>query len=286
MSRLNIKPPGRCIFCQNFGMTNEHLWPKWLRSHLPKRFKRTGYISSISAHSDAGLEHENVAAGRLHGRHGHTTSAQLNIVCKICNNTWMSHINDTLKPVLLPLVDGEWHGVPDEQASLVLATWATLFTMVAEFADPRSIGLSQDQRNWFRENKRPRDDWQMWIGQYSGTRWCGTFWHTAFGRQSEVGPTADGVPKIRFSGQTTLFAAGKVIFQTFAPSPDFNVTHDDYTRSGFFQFWPPTERAVVASNPIAIDDHSALNIAMSTREKFGWRLTPGIQDWITNMPLK
>src|SRR5213593_3811716 len=87
-----------CIFCGSSDeLTREHIWSDWVRKLVPSdkpemHFHRFGPIGS---------EQERSYPKRPY-------RWRLRVVCKTCNNGWMSRIDDAAKPIAEPMILG--HG--------------------------------------------------------------------------------------------------------------------------------------------------------------------------------
>lgn len=81
-----------CAFCEHTGkLSNEHIVSQWLADLFP---------GPISAHYGTGDKAKHFITGSMDWKAG--------VVCKRCNETWMSKIeSEHAKPVLTPLVTGE-----------------------------------------------------------------------------------------------------------------------------------------------------------------------------------
>ena len=154
--------------------------------------------------------------------------------------------------------------------------------MVIEFADIPTVGITQSQRSWFRANQHPPDGWKIWMGPYAGKRWCGTFWHTGFGVYSDPpGPPPNGP---LFNGQTTMFAAGGVIFQTaFSPENEPLAVLEYPPSFGVFRLWPPPNQLRL-DPAFLIDEHHALNLAIQIRNALNIPIDQETKLWIMCMP--
>lgn len=71
-------------------------------------------------------------------RKGDGRSQKLKVVCEPCNNEWMSVLQDRTKDILLPLLLRDAHEISEQHHEL-LATWATMFTMVYETCQPNPV---------------------------------------------------------------------------------------------------------------------------------------------------
>jgi hypothetical protein len=79
-------------------MSKEHVWPDWLDPYLPKgevnheRMCQTVYRT----HSVRAVKKQS----------GSSQSGRVRVVCRACNNGWMSVLQSDAKPILIPLLTG------------------------------------------------------------------------------------------------------------------------------------------------------------------------------------
>jgi hypothetical protein len=105
---------------------------------------------------------------RVRKFHGDPLHRKLRVVCGECNNGWMSRLQNRAKPILLPLILGEKAQLR-RTAQTLIASWATMTAMVAEFAIPSTVTSPQSERVWFQANQVPAPNWRVWLGHYRGT---------------------------------------------------------------------------------------------------------------------
>lgn len=194
----------RCIFCQTSGrLSREHIWADWLRNFVPRRDDR-------STHRIAGSDTENkILRGKL-DRPGDIMAQRLRIVCKSCNEGWMSQMQERTKPHLVGLIRDGWTAL-DEDAQRILAAWATMFTMVFEYADPPTATVTQADRTYFMIHKAPPPNWLVWIGRVNlfpaspaNANHHGCLFN---------GRDLTGLQEI-YQFQSTGFSVGSIFFQT------------------------------------------------------------------------
>jgi len=92
----------KCLFCDSKNVSKEHIFPKWLKPFLDKKiFNSTIYLNDSydeSASYDEKLLSlfQSGVEGHKENSHGYTTQT----VCRQCNNTWMSNIENKAKAIL------------------------------------------------------------------------------------------------------------------------------------------------------------------------------------------
>ena len=95
-----LRKRNQCIFCQGSGMSKEHFWSSWMDSVIPKGEKNE-YTNIILSGQD-----ENLSMDSISVRQGDVITKKIRVVCKKCNSGWMSRIEETVKPILLKLMNG------------------------------------------------------------------------------------------------------------------------------------------------------------------------------------
>jgi hypothetical protein len=239
--RKNLKPPGRCIFCGGFGLSKEHIFAEWIQQLIPPRFTRTRHHATLG----------NLAFKGKLDRPGDPLSRRLRVVCKPCNEGWMSRLQSQAKPVVSSLIKGEWTTLNDVQQKLV-ASWMAMTTMVLEFADIATIAIPTVERERFYVVKEPAPEWYIWIAPYEGEAGSGAFWHTGFriGDISDIG---------RFAGmniQVTTFNLGRTLFHCFSNYSTLYFQPVGFSpQLGLIQVWPIQSTSVqMPVRPLNDDD--------------------------------
>lgn len=192
------KPPGRCIFCQGFHLSKEHLFADWLRDLFPR--------SAADTHTMG------VAEGgpwTLSRQQGHSGSRKIRTVCIPCNRTWINHIDDDAKYVATPLIQGNATVITPAMQK-VLANWFIKMAMVGDSRNRKRSVVIQPHRDWLKDQKEPPSGYEVWVSSYEGTDW-GDLGFYQNGGHLDFTPVAG--PGKEFSGyaQTSFFGLGKMV---------------------------------------------------------------------------
>lgn len=185
-----------CVFCcERKTDSGEHLYAQWLRDYVPHWSKERTQQTSV-------LDEAPYTVTKA----GAVNSQQLRIVCQQCNGGWMSGIQSSAKPVLVPALKGFWP-LTDEKSYQALAAWAALFTIVAEYKHKASMGITQEERTRFKgSNGAITEHWNLAVGWYSGSE------NAAY---SHVNVDLALVGDMTLSRiQVTTFLVGNLIFLT------------------------------------------------------------------------
>jgi hypothetical protein len=269
--RTNHKPPRRCIFCghgrgRGEKMSDEHLWPEWMHPYLPKLDdpkKHEGFEVVRSGRI--------VFSDRKKPQQGHTYTKKLKIVCKVCNETWMSRIEDEAKPILIPLLQGQKLLLRRRDRE-VLATWLALKMMIFECEDIRDTVIDQASRIEFMKNQKIPLRIRIWIGYHNTFDWYYSYLHqTALATSSPREPAQSGFKNI----QTTAFGFGHVFTLSLVTgrTEDFRINFN-FPKSigGINRLWPLGQSDINWPGG-ALSDAEVSRISQILREFLASRLT-------------
>jgi hypothetical protein len=151
-----------CIFDAGLPLSREHIYPRWMRDHFPPNDRTEHLVSMTLFNSDSPTRRASrtVLQGDHRGR-------RIRCVCEACNNGWMSRLQSRAKPVLEPLVLGEYAQI-ESPAKIVLAAWATMFAAVWEYTHPPTIAITQNQRRALMNDMLPGELFGVWIAPFAG----------------------------------------------------------------------------------------------------------------------
>ncbi|MET3911102.1 hypothetical protein ABID59_005464 [Bradyrhizobium sp. S3.3.6] len=147
-----------CMFCDGRGMTGEHLWPLWMSRLEVRNYDKNSHSQWLSD-----INEEGTFIIKQQARLGSIEDIVIKRVCSTCNNGWMSAIQGKAKPLIINLLAGKRDGLTSD-SQLVLAQWATMLMMVAEFLAKDRVAISPAQRRDFMETQRPPENVKLWIG--------------------------------------------------------------------------------------------------------------------------
>lgn len=198
-----------CIFCEGDGkLSKEHIYPNWLKEHLIND-------DNSSTKHRVTLNQNKPQIGKLQ-RKINFHKQKLRIVCESCNNGWMSQIQSLAKPHLIPLINGEWDAMTPA-AYRAISVWATMFTIVHEYAHPETAMVPKIERHQFKNNQLTPSTWRVWLGKHIDIEDHPAFInHFGFKMQQ---------PKFIQNLQSTGFTVGKLFIQTYMASPSCNLSN-------------------------------------------------------------
>lgn len=222
-------PRGRCPFCQDLhpDPTKEDIYPIW----LVKELRRLG--ARISSPDP-----------RRRKIIWPTTP-----VCRHCNNTWMSALENDVSKILRPMfLHTRMVSEADQKR---LALWAAmkviLFDAAGESVVPHGFGQSL---NIFRQ---PHPDIRVWIGAYHDPDPLPLIIRPIY---AESAGEAE-----RLSGWCVTFAVVRVAFQVFIPFFEGNLAPLPDFLGSVVQVWPPTGLDLDWPPPYRFDKESLQALA-------------------------
>jgi hypothetical protein len=257
------KPQRRCIFCNNIGLTKQHMWPAWLG--------RDPELPSYTKTIDSKL-HENIGdrgidiitkegPSRLvlipeenSVKNVHPGTRKFLNVCQTCNNGWMSRIEDECAPIVKQLILNKTTSISDEQ-QVSLAKWATLMTIMAEFAYTGNQAITPDERAEFYTHKQPGSNFNVFLGRYVGTHYKQQHLHTG----NEVG-SQDSILhrpgyELHANFQVSVFIIGSMLLYVVSTSyKPLQPAASRFTYNGLAKIWPAGKSVIEWSKLRGLDD--------------------------------
>jgi hypothetical protein len=188
-----------CAFCPSTAnLTGEHIWPAWLSKLLPK------------------TRHKNE---RINGEAKTTwTTTRLdqtaNVVCKTCNETWMSDLEQKAKGLLTDVIlNGKQtaFGVEDMK---FLAAYAFKNAVIANYQTLRLVPetiSTRAQRERFGTSLALPSDIRIWVSSFQG--------HARYSGRSNpryAKSTNDPAPLDDIDIFTHTYVVGHLVFQVLA----------------------------------------------------------------------
>ena len=263
----------KCIFCGEFEVSKEHVLPDWLKELFPRDEHSTHTFGTIDPSSIIG-------APRIvqTKRPGHSGTVKVRVVCESCNNGWLSRLEKTAKPILIPLINGERCGLTLEK-QMTIATWAAKTVMTAEHLRPREKGVSQAERSGLKEHLIPPPYWTVWLVEYDGEAWRNLGMHQGRGRLQKS-PIRSPTAKSHYIHATTL-GIGRVVFlvvgTTWESAPEVFRRFDG---RGLFRIWLPLPRSILwpPGEPLGDPQVNALANILTQSGVFNQSLNP-LANW-------
>jgi hypothetical protein len=257
MKRSIIFPPKSCAFCgDRTKLTREHVFADWLAPYLPEGSSGHAVVSNLRGLDGASLkmvaDQSHSRQGSLHNLRRTTKKNTLKVTCEACNTGWMSRLQEQVKPILLPMIQGEWPEISSWQRR-ILAAWAVMFTMIAEFADQSTQSSRFEDRERLRLTLTPPPHWYVWAGLFQPVLWTLGFNHFGWSRPRFVHSYEDvtAIARKLTSGpkemQSTGWVLGKLYLQSFSSiMPDSKMDQDAFAEKHNLRvIWPDDGGAIV-----------------------------------------
>ncbi len=148
--------PKRCVFCQApLPLTNEHVFPWWVRSGDDQTTKSV-YVRESGR-----------ATGERwgHSRAGNPRDVQAKAVCATCNNGWMNDLDNKLATLGPQLLKGRTVRLTKAKQQ-ALATWATKTMLMLQHTHRRQdhFAIPPEDYHRFYTDRHPSYLMRIWAG--------------------------------------------------------------------------------------------------------------------------
>jgi hypothetical protein len=200
-----MKLTPKCIFCEATKLSREHIFAAWMQKYFKPSQRSAHVVTYQRDDSRSGtLGSHSINTGHLH-RPGDIGSQKLKCVCEPCNNGWMSKLQETAKPHLIPLITGSDFSIDGDEKKKAILSWATMSSIILEYADVRKVAVSREDCIDFKEKKVPSEKWAVWIAPFGGASHRATYHHWAFGIET------NGKADTGCTTQITHYRAGNLL---------------------------------------------------------------------------
>lgn len=217
-----------CAFCSGRPLTREHVWPDWVR-RLVADAPAMPYRRRMEFESRTLEEREFLLR---------PFALTVKAVCGVCNNGWMSRLEEAAKPLLMPGLHGRGKRLsPGGQQ--VLATWAFKSALVFGLTHRWPRGVPDEHYDHLLQHGRPPEQCVIWMGAYNGPE-------PAF---VQLAGMAISRPGERVTSQSRpnvyvfTLTMGPILLQVFASADAeaFDVTNAHYRDPRLRAIWPTSE---------------------------------------------
>lgn len=245
------KPPRACIFCGSPANSKEHIWPVWLHELLGPQAPGVRHDRQLHTFNPK----EGARTSGPTGRQGDIRTIRIRAVCRTCNNGWMSGLEEEVRPVLTPLVEGAACALDTEQLR-TLAQWLTLKTLIVEHATAETSVTPQSDRTAFFERGTIPPFFNVYAAHNVGQSRLFFVRHShtiAVSREGPI-PLLDGTHR---NIQAVTMVAGKAAFQVVATRLEAFQVEDKARCIGFHdrcRIWPQPPAEVQCPPRPRLDD--------------------------------
>jgi hypothetical protein len=145
-----------CVFCGDGPVTAEHLWPDWLRRREDIRENRT--------HTEVLWHRTDEPVRRDYDDHPFKRKAR--VVCRDCNNTWMSDLEQRAERLLDGMLAGRGRAL-HQTGQRTLAAWALKSAIMFDQGSPPEARVipSEHYEALYRTGEPPIGV-HVWVGAY------------------------------------------------------------------------------------------------------------------------
>lgn len=198
-----------CIFCGTKGnKSKEHLWPEWMHEFLGAEGNGNNVRESDTYRDTAHKDNKKLE------RQGYLFTTKFRVVCRACNNGWMSRLEEEAKPSLIPLVKGKAICLNEVEQNIV-AKWIAMKTIVGEHAEKGLHVTPEEDRRKFKEQGTIPDYYSIYLsihGERDMTGWL-RMSNTLSVSLDGPDPPLNGLQR---NTQSVSFICGKMFVYVFA----------------------------------------------------------------------
>lgn len=174
---INKPKRGKCIYCDNTNLTDEHILPDWLSKAYPDAAHKVEMNHTLRRPSRIVFEgaselYKETPPPSLIGIYGQ----QVRNVCAQCNNGWMSLLTNQVKDIVNNLSDGNWRVLTHDERE-IFSRWAAMVSINLEcFA--RMLATTEHQRLALKNGSMP-DGWRVCIGLLGNRDFAGLTYNSS-----------------------------------------------------------------------------------------------------------
>jgi hypothetical protein len=260
-----MKEQGRCIFCNETGLSKQHIWPDWLKKVITRDENKN---TQTLFRYDYFTEDRIAITPEVKIREGYLGTRKIRNVCLKCNNGWMSQIEQRAKPHLITMIQGNKTTLTKSDLKDII-TWIVMTSIMSEYTDVETKAISEEDRiALYQTQNIPNDGWLIWLGKYVGSEWKFRYRHHggALQTREESEQLKKGIYKKPPNIQSTTLVFGELfincistpifIIDKYKLQSDLNdyliCIHPNKSDKETFVNWPPKG---------IIDDALAMKIA-------------------------
>ena len=184
-----------CAFCPaTANLTGEHIWPAWLTKLLPKTRYRNERVDGEAKTTWTTTRLDQTA----------------NVVCKTCNETWMSALENEAKSLLAEVIIDGKQTTFGRKDMMFLAAYAFKNAVIANYQTLRLVQepiSTRAQRERFRTSLALPPDIRVWVSLFQG--------HARYSGRSNpryAKSTTDSAPLDDLDIFTHTYVIGQLVF--------------------------------------------------------------------------
>jgi hypothetical protein len=144
-----------CVFCSGSPTEVEDVWPKWIQRLFPK-------TSALAITGNPGTGHSGVYRTMAF-------DARAKVVCKKCNNNWMSDIENRASVYIKRMLFQNFSIALGPQSQTKLAAWGLLKALLLPYIGPDSNPAIPEHYGEFGQRKLPWARHTIFIARHDGS---------------------------------------------------------------------------------------------------------------------
>lgn len=221
-------------------MSKEHLWPVWMEKYLPRTDEQKHTREAHHAQWITPLRFKKME------RQGHLSTIKLRVVCKECNNGWMSNLEAEAKPLLVKFLKDDVFTL-NESDQQVLSRWITMKSITGEHAEKDIHVTPTADRLRLRSRERIPDYFAIYLGRQltdSNTAWLRISQTLALSKHGPS-PPLDGLKR---NFQSVAFLCGPLFLYVLAARVDNFDVVNAFSFECLVRLWP-IENSIVSWPP-------------------------------------
>jgi hypothetical protein len=153
---------GLCVFCdQTRQLADEDLFPLW--SNKIMRDLSGGKVDVVLSERQVDVDGSTMGDVQ-HRRHQTYSAIKLPRICAVCNNGWMSRIENAAKRILEPMIRDTRSGILVHH-QIVIARWMALKTLTADLIDHGYPTFDAEDYHAFCASPEPPPDFLGKLGR-------------------------------------------------------------------------------------------------------------------------
>jgi hypothetical protein len=231
---------GRCVFCGWEGtLTKEHAWPSWIREVLPAgRVKGHSQQHRVAATTGEVTAITPVLREKAANR-------KVQVVCqRECNGGWMSALENTAKPLLVPMILGETPHLSAEDRTTI-SFWVAKTAMMLQLIHPMTIrAIPAAHYRYVYEQRQAPQSMRVWLSAASDHFYRTAHYTRGYRLPSAFPPSLRPLrdEPIPPNAYTSVMVIGRLVMSLVGwtiPEGDFTVRPNDRWAPARRCVWPP-----------------------------------------------
>lgn len=251
----NNQKRANCVFCNNPGVTKQHMWPDWLKKIIPRegnKHSQNTILTKLISHKTVFVQPD------IKFKRGPIGARKIRNVCGKCNSGWMSRLEESARLALTSIVLCE-EKILTEKELLSIASWSAMTSIVAEYTDPKTQSIPEEDRRTIMNHGIPPSNWHIWLGNYNGEKWKQRYRHLgmACAIKAPIIPS-----NISCNTQSSTFVVGSLFLYTFCSKiPSIVPAFSADIEEKLLKIWPtvPSESGWPLGKDIS--DNDAMSIS-------------------------